>query len=461
MEVLEKVQQLKAELDSLRPLNAEAEARIMQKFRLDWNYHSNHLEGNSLTFGETKALILFDKAIGDKNFKDYDEMRDHNFVIKYIEKSSKDKTELTEKFIREIHVLLLKKDHFKEAQTSNGEKTRRKIEVGKYKTLPNHVLLPNDEIFYFAPPEETPAKMRELIDWYRKEREKSNSNPIVLATLFHHHFVKIHPFDDGNGRTARILMNFILMQYGFPPVIVQTEDKDNYYGVLRLADIGEFEPFIEYIANNLLHSLKIMIKGAKGENIEEPNDLDKELALLKHKVRNIGRTVEISKNKDVLLEIFEQSMEPLIHRFLEVCGKFDDFYLKTRFLLFSGGGATNLPPKEAIANAKSQISDQGGVSDISLEYIFTNFRQTGYNDFDFHSRVYIKFEFSKYKVFLEEELRVYEKLYSEQLEPKETEEIVKTLANLHKEFIENKLEEKIINQKRLNALKNWAEETND
>jgi len=115
------------------------------------------------------------------------------------------------------------------------------IEVGKYKIQPNHVVTSTGETFYFSTPEETPAKMQELVEWFRKEKKKSDINPIVLASLFHYRFIRIHPFDDGNGRVARILMNFILMQFGYPPVIIKTEDKENYYRVLTLADADQIE----------------------------------------------------------------------------------------------------------------------------------------------------------------------------------------------------------------------------
>ena len=292
MEALEKADTLKNELDKLRLLNAEAEARTMQKFRLDWNYHSNNLEGNSLTYGETKALILFGITAQGKPLKDHFEITGHNEAINWILEIVKGETVLTESFIRQLHTLLLKESSYKEALTPEGKPTRRKIEVGKYKSQPNHVITVTGETFYFATPEETPAKMHDLIEWFRKEKEKPDVNPIILAALFHYRFIRIHPFDDGNGRVARILMNFILMQFGYPPVIIKTEDKENYYAVLRLADADELEPFIEYIAQNLVRSLEIMIKGAKGESIE---DAVEELSELSEKLQNsnIEKTVRV------------------------------------------------------------------------------------------------------------------------------------------------------------------------
>src|SRR5438876_9618624 len=221
MEILEKVEQLKAELDRLRPLDAETEARIMQKFRLDWNYHSNNIEGNSFTYGETKALILFGITAQGKPLKDHFEITGHNDAINWVLDLVKGDAELTEVFIRQLHTLLLKESSYKEARTPDGKPTRRKIEVGKYKTQPNHVITATGETFYFATPEETPAKMHELVEWFRKEKQKPDVKPVILSALFHYRFIRIHPFDDGNGRVARILMNFILMQFGYPPVIIK------------------------------------------------------------------------------------------------------------------------------------------------------------------------------------------------------------------------------------------------
>jgi Fic family protein len=105
MKALEKAEKLKAELDALRPLDAEAEAGIMQKFRLDWNFHSNNLEGNSLTYGETKALILFGITAQGKPLKDHFEITGHNEAINWTLEIVEGETVLTESFIRQLHTL--------------------------------------------------------------------------------------------------------------------------------------------------------------------------------------------------------------------------------------------------------------------------------------------------------------------------------------------------------------------
>ncbi|HMS09711.1 MAG TPA: Fic family protein [Pyrinomonadaceae bacterium] len=265
MEILDQAAKLKSELDRLRPLDAEAEGRIMQKFRLDWNFHSNNIEGNSLTYGETKALILFGITAQGKPLRDHFELTGHNEAINWVLDLVKGETDLSEKFIRELHTLVLKESGWKEAVTPDGQLTRRRIEVGKYKSQPNHVVTVTGETFYFATPDETPAKMQELVEWFRAEKERAELDPIVLAALFHYKFIRIHPFDDGNGRVARILMNFILMQHGFPPVVIRTEDRAEYFRVLRLADADQLQPFINYIAVNLINSLNLMLAAARHE----------------------------------------------------------------------------------------------------------------------------------------------------------------------------------------------------
>jgi Fic family protein len=108
MQIIKEALELKLELDKLRPISKEQEALIMQKFRLDWDYHSNNLEGNSLTFGETKALILFGLTAQGKPLKDHFEITGHDEAVKWVIDIVKGDYPLIENFIRELHRLLLK-----------------------------------------------------------------------------------------------------------------------------------------------------------------------------------------------------------------------------------------------------------------------------------------------------------------------------------------------------------------
>jgi Fic family protein len=135
MDSLIKAHALKEELDSLRPINAEQE-QIMQEFRLDWNFHSNNLEGNSLTYVETKALILFNITAQGKPLKDHFEIKGHNEAILWVEEVVKNERPLTQSFIRELHTLLLKESYQIDAITPDGQPTKKTVHVGHYKTIP-------------------------------------------------------------------------------------------------------------------------------------------------------------------------------------------------------------------------------------------------------------------------------------------------------------------------------------
>lgn len=137
---------LKNELDQLHPIPKEREEIIMLKFRLDWNYHSNNLEGNSLTFGETKALILFGITGKGKPIIDHIEMVGHDKSVKWVMDVVKGDYRLTEAFIRELNTLLLKEPYEVDAISPDGQHTKRWIEVGKYKSVPNHVSTKTGEL---------------------------------------------------------------------------------------------------------------------------------------------------------------------------------------------------------------------------------------------------------------------------------------------------------------------------
>ncbi len=150
---------LKAELESLRPLKPEYEQRLWQKLRLEWNYNSNHIEGNTLTYGETYLLLIHDKTNGGHTMREFEEMKAHDLAVsKVVEWSADKERSLTEADVRDLNRILLKEPFWKEAITPDGQPTRVQIFPGEYKRQPNNVRLPNGGIFHFASVEETPAR---------------------------------------------------------------------------------------------------------------------------------------------------------------------------------------------------------------------------------------------------------------------------------------------------------------
>lgn len=443
MEMLARVKALKAELDEMRPLDAEAEDRIMQKFRLDWNYHSNKLEGNSLTSGETNALLLFGITAPGKPLNDHFKVTGHNDAVNWVLDLVKSEIDLSEDFLCELHSILLKEAKFKDAITQSGEHTKRRIEIGKYKSEPNHVVTVTGETFYFATPEETPAKMEELLRSFEDERSKTEIDPIILATLFHYKFLRIHPFDDGNGRVARILMNFILMKFGYPPIVIKTEDKENYYAVLRLADAGDMKPFIEYIAENLVHSLEVMLRGAKGEDLEEPEDFEKEIALLEIQLRSVGKKIEMVRTKNLVNQVFKRSIEPLMDEFFSQFRVFDKLYLENHATVTLNGNELLGEYDEAMTETRRFLerADADIAHEIRMQYVNSEFNQLGLGDYQNESTLSVNFDRTKYFVANSRGEIVLEKLYNENIGSDEALALIKAEKNRHLKMIKRKIEQ--------------------
>ena len=279
--ILERIDRLKRELDALRPLPPEAVARVAQKLRIESSYHSNAVEGNSLTLGETRSLILHGLTARGKPIRDHLDIEGHNDAVNAVEDAVSGGRGLTETFIRQLHAILLKEPYEVDATTPDGSPTRRRIEVGAYKTMPNNVRTSTGETYFFTPPEQVKSAMSDLMSWY-KAREADGEHPIILAATFHYRFVRIHPFDDGNGRMARLLMNMILIRHGYTVAIVRQENRGRYIQELERADKTEdLTQFIDYIASCCEHTLNLHLRAARGESIEEADDIDYEIALFK------------------------------------------------------------------------------------------------------------------------------------------------------------------------------------
>jgi Fic family protein len=291
---IQEIDTLKAEIDALRPINPAQEQRILQKFRLDWNYHSNAIEGNTLTYGETRAFLLHGITAQGKPFRDYLDIKGHKEAIDYLLDFIHQQEELTEAHIRELHRVLLVEPYDVPAMTADGFPTKRRIEIGRYKTAPNSVRTSTGEMHYYATPEETPALMGNLMKWYRSEKE--SLHPLLLAATFHYKFVVIHPFDDGNGRMSRLLMNLLLMQTGYVPAIIQTESKEEYLLALEQADSGEIEPFIELIAQNLLRSMQLYWRSAKGEAIDQIESV----ANFEQKIAHLQKRIDAARETSTI-----------------------------------------------------------------------------------------------------------------------------------------------------------------
>ena len=236
----------------LQPLSEKNRERLSRRFTVDFNYNSNHIEGNTLTYGQTEILLLFGKVIGEADVRDVQEMTASNVGLKMMtEEAAVKEMPLSQNFIRTLHKTLLREDYTVYRDLPDGQQTSYIVHAGQYKTRPNSVITRYGDRFEYASPEETPGLMTDLVDWY---------NTVEQAALFHYRYIRIHPFEDGNGRIARLMVNFILTRHDYPMIVVRSRKKSEYLEALHQtdievgpvpsdgahADIKDIHPFLKY-----------------------------------------------------------------------------------------------------------------------------------------------------------------------------------------------------------------------
>lgn len=416
--VLKEIDALVAELKSLLPMKKEDEERLWRKFRLEWNYNSNHIEGNTLTYGQTELLLIFDKTTGDHDMREYEEMKAHDVAVQLVRHYAADSDrELTEADIREFNKIILVRPFWGNAQTPDGQPTRKQIVPGEYKREPNSVLLQNGEMFHYTSPEETPAKMQALVGWYRKASAEKKEHAVVIAAKLHYEFVRIHPFDDCNGRTSRLLMNYVLLRNGLPPVIIKTADKKGYLNALNKADVGDLNAFVEYVAKELKWSLSLSIKAAKNESVDEVDDLGKEITVWK---RGLGKE-PATKNVSQVLNTYSRNVGPILNttliKFLVLSDLFRESNYSSHYLVNGSDGGETINRSdgrfenkdwcelfgrriEEIAIVSPEDFDtrtDGGLIKIK----FHGYKHSSVRPFDFNLNVSFVFERASYSIFFD------------------------------------------------------------
>ena len=220
--------QLKQKLDTHRPLPSAVINNLREDLVLRWTYHSNAIEGNTLTIKETK-VALEGITVGGKSMREHLEAINHREAIYFVEELVSRKAPLSERDIKDIHLLILKGI---DDQNAGIYRNTNVIIAGAEHTPPDfiHVL----------------SEMEDLIRWYQNEAQELH--PVERAGRIHADFVKIHPFVDGNGRTSRLLMNLELMKAGFPAAVLPVEKRLQYYEALDAAHTqNDYQPFLSLI----------------------------------------------------------------------------------------------------------------------------------------------------------------------------------------------------------------------
>jgi Fic family protein len=239
LDLIQVIDQLKAELDHYRHLD---NYRIQQAFELEYTYESNRIEGNTLTLKETDLVINEGMTISGKPLKDHLEAINHRDALEYIKEIAQNKIDFSERVLLDIHNLILRgidKDN-----------------AGAYRSVP--VLIKGST---HQPPQPylVPKQMEDLFAWY--ESQKDQLHPILLGAELHLQLLTIHPFIDGNGRTARLMLNLFLLRYGYPIAILKGDSQSRiaYYNALLPNYPRNFTATFTYFERELMDKFAVIL----------------------------------------------------------------------------------------------------------------------------------------------------------------------------------------------------------
>lgn len=248
--LLERLDKKKSKIDALRPLPSVVIRGITESLTLEWTHHSTAIEGNSLTLQETKVVLEEGMTIKGKSLREHFEIINHNDAIDYIIELAKVDYKINERDILKTHELVLDKIQKEWA----GRFRTSGVRIGAANFVPPNALKVYDYV-------------HELIDWVNND---NNLHPIVRAMVFHHRFVYIHPFFDGNGRTVRLLFNLLLMKDGYPPAIILKNDRKKYYDALNKANLGDYSKLLMLIIQSAERSLNIYVNALTNNDDYKP-----------------------------------------------------------------------------------------------------------------------------------------------------------------------------------------------
>jgi Fic family protein len=230
-------------IQNARPLSASVIAKLKEQFAIDMTYNSNAIEGNRLSLKETYWVISEGITVKGKSLKDHLEAKDHYSAVNYLYElvEHNKRATVSEHLVRSLQQIIVSETDSKHAGAYRDGNV--------YITGSKHV-----------PPDayEVPKLMNDLILWVRSKIK--TMSVVELAAIAHHKLVFIHPFFDGNGRTARLFMNLLLMQKGYPLVVILKNDRKKYYDVLQKADSGNYKPLIMFIAQAVERTANIYLK---------------------------------------------------------------------------------------------------------------------------------------------------------------------------------------------------------
>lgn len=219
---LARLQEKRSIITAMRPLPQMALNRLREDLSIEWTYNSNAIEGNTLSLNETRIVLQDGITIGGKSIREHFEVINHQKAIDYLTETVHVDYELRPIDLLNIHSLVMKN-----------------VDDDYAGRIRNGMVRISGANFTPPAPSKVSDYLDELIEYVIQNPDKLDA--ILLATVFHHRLVWIHPFFDGNGRTARLAMNLLLMKDGYPPAIILKNDRKKYYNALNMANKGDYQ----------------------------------------------------------------------------------------------------------------------------------------------------------------------------------------------------------------------------
>lgn len=322
------------EFEGLPSLSSEIYDPVRRSLRVLADHHSSAIEGNTLTLGETAEFLRSGTRPVGRPERDVMEVRGHDEAVAEVESAIRGQRTLTEDFILGLHRTLMA-PVVEHEEAVSGLPPPASRPVGAYKTLPNSVMTSTGERV-FTLPAVTPAAMLDLLSWSRTQGER-DTHPVVHAAEFHCRFVRIHPFYDGNGRMARLLMNFILRRHSYPEAVIRVHDRDRYLGILERSDASGEAEFIAFIADYSSFAADLYLRCGRGEPVGEPEEIDIEIAAFRRRFlqgRNRG-TASSRESAATLLDPFYRHFRTRLEQIFD-CFTENDLSLKVSGVTDSG-----------------------------------------------------------------------------------------------------------------------------
>lgn len=403
IEIKNKIDTIKEKIVQNGKLTKEQLNKINNKFRLEWNFNSNSMEGNTLTIEETRSVMVGNLDVRQKPIKDVLEMKGHDEVISEILKIGKGELRLSERRIKDIHTGIM-----------HEESVDGKNKIGQWKQIPNEIINHKGEKYLFVAPELVADKMHDLLNKTNaaidaiQSGSKNAPHPIDVALQFHLEYLEIHPFYDGNGRTARILTNLILIALGYTPFWITKTERSIYYNYI--SDIqsygGDKQAFYQFVAGLIERSEQLVLDVIEGKDIEEENDVEKELEILKRKLKAKEDKV-VPKTNELIQELYKNSYRKLFEQLIEKTKKFDEMFVHKKFQSSAEGNRSWNQGIEYfdeffanIYDEKSSIADDvygedrkyKKIDDLKLGILYDGFKHDGTNTFQQYTNIWVIFQ---------------------------------------------------------------------